>query len=75
MTQLMHQRELAVQVVLMVQKYEGMHAHTGGIRTGSLALVLVNIHPAFLKAALQHGTVIRAEDLHGSQHIFLRLVE
>ena len=61
---LMGQGEGAVEGILVVEEDIGVDGAADGVGAGALALVLINIHPAVLKALFQDGAVLLLSLIH-----------
>ena len=73
MAHLVGQGELAVQGAGVVQQHEGMDLGACGVSAAPLALVLIDIDPAVLKALLQNGPVAVAQRIQRIIHGLLGL--
>ena len=73
-THLVGQSKLAVQCAGIVQQHVGMDGGASGISTAALALILVNVDPAVVKALLQNGPVVLAQRSQGIVDSLLRLL-
>ena len=75
MAHLVGQGKGAVQGVLVVEQDKGMDGAADGVGAGALALVLVNVHPAVLKALSQHRAVLLSQHGGSRQDLLLGLVK
>ena len=75
MAQLVGQGELAVEIVLVVEENIGVDGAAAGVGPAALALVLIDIHPAGLKAGGGDAPVVLPQDPHRLQHLLPGLGE
>ena len=74
-THFVSQGELAVQSAGIVQKHKGVHIRARGISAAALALVLVYIDPAIVKALFQDPAVVLSQRCQGIENRLLGLLK